>query len=171
MKSFKHYLTENDNPFILGRLLKVSLSDDEFTALVVRVEHNVAALLVVTPDHRDCMTIINSNSLSNPEYDIINHRRVPIQSYFYQSIKTDRIKRIEYHEPKKINEASSVETFGNTEDSTRTNKLDEDIERSAVLYFQSVYKRLKNRDATNDKLNLILEIMLTDADDYRIRFL
>jgi len=171
MKSFKHYLTENDNPFILGRLLKVSLSDDEFTALVVRVEHNVAALLVVTPDHRDCMTIINSNSLSNPEYDIINHRRVPIQSYFYQSIKTDRVKRIEYHEPKKINETSSVETFGNTEDSTRTDKLDEDIERSAVLYFQSVYKRLKNRDATNDKLNLILEIMLTDADDYRIRFL
>jgi hypothetical protein len=163
MKSFKSYhsdrsyLPENTNPFILSRLLKVKLPDDEFTALVVKVEQNAAALLVVDPDHPDCMSVINSKSLpSDTEYVIINQRHIPNQSYFFQNPHSDKIKRVEYHDPKKLNEDEV---------------LDEEIERSAVLYFQSAYRRLKQRDATHDKLNLILEILLTDADDYRNRFM
>jgi hypothetical protein len=103
------------------------------------------------------MSVINSKSLpSDTEYVIINQRHIPNQSYFFQNPHSDKIKRVEYHDPKKLNE---------------NEVLDEEIERSAVLYFQSAYRRLKQRDATHDKLNLILEILLTDADDYRNRFM
>jgi hypothetical protein len=155
MKSFKRYLIENDNPFVLGRLLKVQVNDEVFAALVIKVEQAVAALLVVTPEHDDCMTILSSKNLpSDTQYHIINQHRLPIQSYFYQSPNTDKIKRIEYHEPKKVNE-----------------ELDEDVERSALLYFQSKYRSLKNKDETHQKLNLIIEMLLTDFDDHRLRFI
>ena len=155
MKSFKRYLTENENPFVLGRLLKVKISDDLFCALVIRVEQAVAALLVVSPDHDDCMNILNSKNLPvDTKYEIINQHRMPIQSYFFQNQKNEKIKRIEYHEPKKVSE-----------------KLDEDIERSALVYYQSKYRKLRNRDETHEKLNLIIEMLLTDADDYRLRFI
>ena len=65
------------------------------------------------------------------------------------------MKRVEYHPVKE-----SIDDI-----------LSEDIERSAVVYFQQKYRNLKNKDATNDKLNLILEILLTDHDDHRIRFM
>lgn len=155
MKSFKSYLTENDNPFVLGRVLQVRLPDDEFTVLVVRVEQAAAALLVVSPEHNDCMTVISSKNLPiDVKYKIPNHRRMPIQSYFFQTASTDKVKRIEYHEPKKINE-----------------ELCEDVERSALLYYQQKYRSLRHKDDDHSKLNLIIEILLTDADDHRSRFI
>ena len=155
MKSFKSYLTENDNPFVLGRVLQVRLPDDEFTALVVRVEQAAAALLVVSPEHNDCMTVISSKNLPiDVKYKIPNHRRMPIQSYFFQTASTDKVKRIEYHEPKKINE-----------------ELCEDVERSTLLYYQQKYRSLRHKDDDHSKLNLIIEILLTDADDHRSRFI
>jgi hypothetical protein len=155
MKSFKSYLTENDNPFVLGRVLQVKLPDDEFTALVVRVEQAAAALLVVSPEHNDCMTVISSKNLPiDVKYKIPNHRRMPIQSYFFQTASTDKVKRIEYHEPKKISE-----------------ELCEDVERSALLYYQQKYRSLRHKDDDHSKLNLIIEILLTDADDHRSRFI
>ena len=155
MKSFKTYITENDSPFVLGKVLQVKLPDDEFTVLVVKVEQAAAALLVVSPEHKDCQTVISSKSLPiDVKYHIPNHRRMPIQSYFFQNPSAEKVKRIEYHEPKKISE-----------------ELCEDIERSALLYYQQKYRSLRHRDDDHSKLNLIIEILLTDADDHRSRFI
>jgi len=40
-----------------------------------------------------------------------------------------------------------------------------------LTYFQSSYRKLKNKDEVNGKLNLICEMLLTDYDDYRLRFI
>ena len=65
MKSFKNYITENDNPLTLGRLLKIQDHDNSFDALVVRSQTaEGAVLLVLSTDHSDVGTLINSKSLS-----------------------------------------------------------------------------------------------------------
>jgi hypothetical protein len=156
MKSFKNYITENDNPLTLGRLLKIQDHDNSFDALVVRSQTaEGAVLLVLSTDHSDVGTLINSKSLSvDTVYKIINPNRIPVQNYFFQNSNPQPIKRVEYHDRKGIKE-----------------DLEEDVERSALLYFQSQYRQLKRRDDLNKKMNLIIEMLLTDFDDRRNRFI
>jgi len=158
MKSFKYFITENENPFTLGRILTITTAEDTFDALVVRSELPTGAiLLVLTKSHPDCGSLINSKNIDDIlNIHTINQNRVPITTYFFQQSSPAAIKRIEYHDKSK-NVKEDVET--------------EDVERSALVYFQTKYRNLKRKDATNDKLNLICEMLLTDYDDFRNRFI
>ena len=153
MKSFKHYITENDNPFSLGRILTITTETDSFDVLVVRSETmSGAILLVLSKDHPDCASLINSKNIDSlVNIHTVNQNRVPITNYFFQQSSPAPIKRVEYHDTRK--------------------EVKEDVERTALTYFQSKYRKLKNRDKVNGKLNLICEMLLTDYDDYRMRFI
>jgi hypothetical protein len=156
MKSFKNYIVENDNPLTLGRLLKIKDDGDSFDALVVRSQTSEGAvLLVLSADHPDVGTLISSKSLSiDTVYKIINPARIPVQNYFFQNSNPQPIKRVEYHDRKGIKE-----------------DIEEDVERSALLYFQSQYRNMKRGDDLNKKMNLIIEMLLTEFDDQRNRFI
>ena len=155
MKSFKQY---QQNPLSSGRLLTMKTSDSEYTVLCVRSETpRGAIILIVDPDHENFGQLVNTKEIE-AHFVVPSALKsvLPISNYLYQSIEVSpNVKRVEYHPVKE-----SIDDI-----------LSEDIERSAVVYFQQKYRNLKNKDATNDKLNLILEILLTDHDDHRIRFM
>lgn len=158
MLSFSDYITENHNPYVLGRILtfKGSDTDDCFDALVVRSETpHGAILLVLSKGHPDCGQLINSSSLpSDLEPTPVNTRRLPRTDYFFQNSAPAPIKRVEYHDHKKLKEG-----------------LDEDIGHSALQYYQSRYRSLKHREDIKEKLNLIIELLLTDQRDSNVRFI
>ena len=154
MKSFIKYVKENENPLSLGRLVRIQSGDENILVLVVRSENpKGAVLLVLSPEHPDAGTLINSKNLIDAKFDVINKNRIPITNYFFQSNNLAPIKRIEYHDKEKLKES-----------------IDEDVERSAFIYFQQKYRAIKNKDDISKKLNLIIEMMLTDFDDTRLRF-
>lgn len=155
MKSFSNYIIESENPLSLGRLLNVISSKDNFLCLVVRSETpDGAILLVLSPEHPDVGNLINSKNIENSKFEIINKNRIPITNYFFQNSNPRPVKKIEFHDEKKLKE-----------------NIEEDIHRSALLYFESKYRTLKNKDATNEKLNLILELLFSDMDDSKFRFI
>ena len=154
MKSFNNYIIENENPLSLGRLLKVISNETSFLCLVVRSETpDGAIMLVLSPEHPDVGNLVNSKNIENSKFKIINKNRIPITNYFFQNSNPRPVKKIEYHD-EKIKE-----------------DIDEDIHRSALLYYQSKYRALKNKDATNEKLNLILEILFSDMNNSKLRFI
>jgi len=155
MKSFKNYIVESDNPLSLGRILNVHVGEETLLCLVVRSETpDGAILLILSPDNPNVGNLINSKSLENAQFDVIKKNILPQTNYFFQNQNPTPIKRIEYHDKPKIKE-----------------NIDEDITKTALLYFQSKYRSLKNKDATNEKLNLILELLFSEFDDSRIRFI
>jgi len=167
MKSFDKFfrdeknsfiLNENNNPLELGRIINIYNEDEhlDIDVLVVRSETPEGAiLLVLTKTHPDVGSLINSKYLpDNSKFNIINHNRIPIINYFFQNSNLGPIKKIEYHDKNKLKE-----------------NIDEDINRNALLYFQSKYRTLKNKSAIDAKLNLLIELILSEMDDTRMRFI
>jgi len=155
MKSFKKYIVEDNNPFELGRIVEIYNEDENlnFYVLVVRSENrNGAILLVISPQHQDVGNLINSKSLpAGTEFNIINQNRIPITNYFFQSQNFAPIKRIEYHDnEKKLKE--ELEQSG----------ISEELDSASFSYYLNTYRRIKNKDKINEKLNLILEILFSD---------
>ena len=167
MKSFEKFIyddktsiniNENTNPLELGRIINIYNEDKhlDIDVLVVRSETPEGAiLLVLTKTHPDVGSLINSKSLpDNSEFNIINNNRIPISNYFFQNSNPAPIKKIEYHDKNKLKE-----------------NLDEDINRNTLLFFQSKYRTLKNKSAIDAKLNLLIELILSEMDDTKIRFI
>ncbi|MEK9774347.1 MAG: hypothetical protein VW380_01655 [Candidatus Woesearchaeota archaeon] len=167
MKSFEKFIhddktsiiiNENTNPLELGRIINIYNEDEhlDIDVLVVRSETPEGAiLLVLTKTHPDVGSLINSKSLpDNSEFNIINNNRIPISNYFFQNSNPAPIKKIEYHDKNKLKE-----------------NIDEDINRNTLLFFQSKYRTLKNKSAIDAKLNLLIELILSEMDDTKIRFI
>jgi hypothetical protein len=167
MKSFEKFIhddktsiiiNENTNPLELGRIINIYNEDEhlDIDVLVVRSETlEGAILLVLTKTHPDVGSLINSKSLpDNSEFNIINNNRIPISNYFFQNSNPAPIKKIEYHDKNKLKE-----------------NIDEDINRNTLLFFQSKYRTLKNKSAIDAKLNLLIELILSEMDDTKIRFI
>src|SRR6056300_916431 len=167
MKSFDKFfqdgkksfiLNESNNPLELGRIINIYNEDKhlDIDVLVVRSETPEGAiLLVLTKTHPDVGSLINSKSLpDNSEFNIINKNRIPVSNYFFQNSNPAPIKKIEYHDKNKLKE-----------------NINEDINRNALLYFQSKYRTLKNKSAIDAKLNLLIELILSEMDDTRMRFI
>lgn len=167
MKSFEKFIhddktsiiiNENTNPLELGRIINIYNEDKhlDIDVLVVRSETlEGAILLVLTKTHPDVGSLINSKSLpDNSEFNIINNNRIPISNYFFQNSNPAPIKKIEYHDKNKLKE-----------------NIDEDINRNTLLFFQSKYRTLKNKSAIDEKLNLLIELILSEMDDTKIRFI
>ena len=167
MKSFEKFIhddktsiiiNENTNPLELGRIINIYNEDEhlDIDVLVVRSETPEGAiLLVLTKTHPDVGSLINSKSLpDNSEFNIINNNRIPINNYFFQNSNPAPIKKIEYHDKNKLKE-----------------NLDEDINHNTLLFFQSKYRTLKNKSAIDAKLNLLIELILSEMDDTKIRFI
>ena len=167
MKSFEKFIhndktsiiiNENTNPLELGRIINIYNEDKhlDIDVLVVRSETPEGAiLLVLTKTHPDVGSLINSKSLpDNSEFNIINNNRIPISNYFFQNSNPTPIKKIEYHDKNKLKE-----------------NIDEDINRNTLLFFQSKYRTLKNKSAIDEKLNLLIELILSEMDDTKIRFI
>ena len=153
MKSFKEHI---QNPLSAGQLLIMIQDEKKYSVLCVRSELPVGAIILITdPNHKDYGNLVNTKSLQDTRFIIHKdlRSRLPITNYLFQTTNAKPIKRIEYHDVKE-----GID-------------LSEDLERTALLYFQSKYRTLRKRDKVNEKLELIIEMLLSEYDEYRVRFI
>jgi len=148
MLSFKEKLNEAQlNPYSLGNILRVKNTEEDFRALVVSSRGNSAVLLVLTGENTG--DLINTESLQNYELDIVIEMkgRLPETRYFFQKSAAERnIKSIEYHK----------------------NELKEEIHRGDVSLWWSRARNLRKTEKTNERLDLVLEILLSEQMERRL---
>jgi hypothetical protein len=155
MKSFKEHI---QNPLSAGQLLIMIQDEKRYSVLCVRSELPVGAIILITdPNHKDYGNLVNTKSLQDTRFVIHQdlQSRLPITTYLFQTTNSKPIKRIEYHD---------------VEEGVEEMNLSEDLERAALLYFQGKYRTLKRKDKVNEKLELIIEMLLSEYDEYRVRF-
>jgi len=148
MLSFKEKLNEVQlNLYSLGNILRVRNSEEGFRALVVSSRGNSAVLLVLTGENTG--DLLNTESLQNYEMDIVIEMqgRLPETRYFFQkSAAEQKIKSIEYHK----------------------SELKEDISRSDIQLWWSRARKLRKTEETNERLDLVLEILLSEQMERRL---
>jgi len=142
MLSFKEKLNEGQlNLYSLGNILRVRNTEEGFRALVVSSRGNSAVLLVLTGENTG--DLINTESLQDYDISIVSEMegRVPENRYFFQkSAAEQNIKSIEYHK----------------------NELKEEIQRSDIQLWWSRARKLRKTEETNERLDLVLEILLSE---------
>ena len=148
MKSFKEKLEESQmNLYSLGNILKVVNEKDSFRGLVVSNRGSQAVLLVLTGENTG--DLVNTESLQDYDINIVNEMkgRLPENCYFFQkSAAEQNIKSIEYHK----------------------SELKEDISRSDIQLWWSRARKLRKTEETNERLDLVLEILLSEQMERRL---
>ena len=150
MKSFKEKLEESQmNLYSLGNILRVTNEKEFFRGLVVSNRGSQAVLLVLTGENTG--DLVNTESLQNYDIRIVNEMegRLPETRYFFQKSAAERyIKSIEYHK----------------------NELKEDISRSDISLWWSRARKLRKTEETNERLDLVLEILLSEQMERRLMY-
>jgi hypothetical protein len=148
MKSFKEKLEESQmNLYSLGNILKVANENEPFRGLVVSNRGSQAVLLVLTGENTG--DLVNTESLQDYDISIVREMegRLPENRYFFQKSAAERnIKSIEYHK----------------------NELKEDISRSDISLWWSRARKLRKTEETNERLDLVLEILLSEQMERRL---
>jgi len=148
MLSFKEKLNEGQlNLYSLGNILRVRNTEEGFRALVVSSRGNSAVLLVLTGENTG--DLLNTESLQNYEMNIVSEmqNRLPETRYIFQKSAAERnIKSIEYHK----------------------SELKEDISRSDIQLWWSRARKLRKTEETNKRLDLVLEILLSEQMERRL---
>ena len=148
MLSFKQKLEESQaSPYSLGNILRVTNENENFRGLVVSKRGSQAVLLVLTGENTG--DLLNTERLQNYELDIVIEMkgRLPETRYFFQKSAAERnIKSIEYHK----------------------NELKEEIHRGDVSLWWSRARNLRKTEKTNERLDLVLEILLSVQMERRL---
>ena len=148
MKSFKEKLEENQmNLYSLGNILKVANEKESFRGLVVSNRGSQAVLLVLTGENTG--DLVNTESLQDYDISIVREMegRMPETRYFFQKSAAERnIKSIEYHK----------------------SELKEGISRSDISLWWSRARKLRKTEETNERLDLVLEILLSEQIERRL---
>jgi len=148
MKSFKEKLKESQaSPYSLGNILRVTNEKKNFRGLVVFNRGSQAVLLVLTGENTG--DLVHTESLQDYDISIVSEMegRVPENRYFFQkSAAEQNIKSIEYHK----------------------NELKEDISRSDIQLWWSRARKLRKTEETNERLDLVLEILLSEQMERRL---
>ena len=148
MLSFKQKLEESRvSPYSLGNILRVVNEKESFRGLVISNRGSQAVLLVLTGENTG--DLVHTESLQ--DYDIIivseMEGRMPETRYFFQkSAAEQKIKSIEYHK----------------------SELKEDISRSDIQLWWSRARKLRKTEETNKRLDLVLEILLSEQMERRL---
>ena len=148
MLSFKERLNEGQlNLYSLGNILRVRNTEEGFRALVVSSRGNSAVLLVLTGENTG--DLVHTESLQDYDISIVSEMegRMPETRYFFQkSAAEQKIKSIEYHK----------------------SELKEDISRSDIQLWWSRARKLRKTEETNKRLDLVLEILLSEQMERRL---
>ena len=148
MKSFKEKLEESQmNLYSLGNILRVTNKKESFRGLVVSNRGSQAVLLLLTGENTG--DLVNTESLKDYNISIVSEMegRLPENRYFFQRSAAERnIKSIEYHK----------------------SELKEDISRSDVSLWWSRARKLRKTEETNESLDLVLEILLSEQMERRL---
>ena len=148
MKSFKEKLEESKaSPYSLGNILKITNEKENFRGLVVSNRGSQAVLLVLTGENTG--DLVHTESLQDYDISIVIEMegRLPENRYFFQKSAAERnIKSIEYHK----------------------NELKEEIHRGDVSLWWSRARNLRKTEKTNERLDLVLEILLSEQMERRL---
>ena len=148
MLSFKQKLEESQaSPYSLGNILRVTNEKENFRGLVVSNRGSQAVLLVLTGENTG--DLVNTESLQDYDISIVSEMegRVPENRYFFQkSASEQNIKSIEYHK----------------------SELKEEIQRSDIQLWWSRARKLRKTEETNERLDLVLEILLSEQMERRL---
>ena len=156
MKSFKRYLTEDKNPLTAGQCLLMKQNNVEYDVLCVRSAIPIAIILVTDHRHPDYANLISTEDFELETTQFKIHpkiqNRIPITTYLFQQKNLAPVKKVEYHDTsKKLKESIS-----------------EDLDTGSYHYMLSQYRSLKRKDKINEKLNLIIEILLSSENERRV---
>ena len=150
MKSFKEKIAESKaSPYSLGNILRVTKPDEGYRALVVSSKPHQAPLLVLTGEKTG--DLVSSESLQDYDISIVHEMegRLPETRYFFQKSAAERnIKSIEYHKK----------------------ELKEDIHQGDISLWWNRARSLRKTEKTNERLDLVLEILLSEQMERRLVF-
>ncbi|HBM53853.1 MAG TPA: hypothetical protein DDZ97_12210 [Deltaproteobacteria bacterium] len=148
MLSFKQKLEESRvSPYSLGNILRVVNEKESFRGLVISNRGSQAVLLVLTGENTG--DLVHTESLQDYDISIVSEMegRMPETRYFFQkSAAEQKIKSIEYHK----------------------SELKEDISRSDIQLWWSRARKLRKTEETNKRLDLVLEILLSEQMERRL---
>jgi hypothetical protein len=148
MLSFKQKLEESQaSPYSLGNILRVTNEKENFRGLVVSNRGSQAVLLVLTGENTG--DLVHTESLEDYDISIVSEMegRVPENRYFFQkSAAEQNIKSIEYHK----------------------SEMKEDISLSDIQLWWSRARKLRKTEETNERLDLVLEILLSEQMERRL---
>ena len=150
MLSFKEKLQESQvSPYSLGNILRVTNSEEGYRTLVVSSKPHQALLLVLTGEKTG--DLVSSESLQDYDISIVREMegRLPETRYFFQKSAAERnIKSIEYHKK----------------------ELKEDIHQGDISLWWNRARSLRKTEKTNERLDLVLEILLSEQMERRLVF-
>ena len=150
MLSFKEKLQESQvSPYSLGNILRVTNSEEGYRALVVSSKPHQALLLLLTGAKTG--DLVSSESLQDYDLSIVSEMegRLPETRYFFQKSAAERnIKSIEYYKK----------------------ELKEDIHQGDISLWWSRARSLRKTEKTNERLDLVLEILLSEQMERRLVF-
>ena len=148
MLSFKQKLEESRvSPYSLGNILRVVNEKESFRGLVISNRGSQAVLLVLTGENTG--DLVHTESLQDYDISIVSEMEgsIPETRYFFQkSAAEQKIKSIEYHK----------------------SELKEDISRSDIQLWWSKARKLRKTEETNERLDLVLEILLSKQMERRL---
>ena len=148
MLSFKQKLEESRvSPYSLGNILRVVNEKESFRGLVISNRGSQAVLLVLTGENTG--DLVHTESLQDYYISIVSEMEgsIPETRYFFQkSAAEQKIKSIEYHK----------------------SELKEDISRSDIQLWWSRARKLRKTEETNKRLDLVLEILLSEQMERRL---
>ena len=148
MLSFKQKLEESRvSPYSLGNILRVVNEKESFRGLVISNRGSQAVLLVLTGENTG--DLVHTESLQDYDISIVSEMggSIPETRYFFQkSAAEQKIKSIEYHK----------------------SELKEDISRSDIQLWWSRARKLRKTEETNKRLDLVLEILLSEQMERRL---
>ncbi|RZO43497.1 MAG: hypothetical protein EVA80_12285 [Proteobacteria bacterium] len=148
MLSFKQKLEESRvSPYSLGNILRVVNEKESFRGLVISNRGSQAVLLVLTGENTG--DLVHTESLQDYDISIVSEMEgsIPETRYFFQkSAAEQKIKSIEYHK----------------------SELKEDISRSDIQLWWSRARKLRKTEETNKRLDLVLEILLSEQMERRL---